>query len=119
MDNNKKNNEFKIDIYYLKNQVNILLSDLKKEAAWLSNPTNTFENNNYIKIVRMGKDVIPILIEKLKNGGSIYIIDMITDIIGDKTFLKNNKYKTTKEYIDNFIKYMENEYFNNINFEKL
>ena len=75
MNHIKKINEFVNDINY-----DIIIDNLKEETLIISSSSEIKENNNYKKLLSMGIEIIPKLVESMKNDNNISICMLISDV---------------------------------------
>ena len=79
----------------LLSEIDILLKKHHEETAFLSDTDLVIDNKNFQKIVKIGNKCIPLLIKKLKEKDSLYIIYLIGTILDkDSPNVKlNSNYK--------------------------
>ena len=71
----------------------------EKETCFLSNPTLIFGNSNYKEIIKIGKKVIPFILEDLKNKPNFWM-NALEEISGEDILEKESGYNG---YIKNAI----------------
>jgi len=86
----------------IETKFNKLATKWKEETCFVSNAREIISNKNYEKIIKMGIDVVPIILQKLKTGTDHWFFALM-EITGENPVSEEfcgNLDKMAKEWIE-------------------
>lgn len=97
--------------YKIKKDLKIKFFELKKnwynETGIFSDPNDIFDNKNYLEMIKLGKGIIPFLIESLDENS--ILSKTLRDITGENPIPEKDRLNS-----DSYKKYWQNWYNKNI-----